>query len=47
MFDGTRIMSFLVKNQKLLTKYTEIWSKMKEMLGRKKFNNSPVFGDKY
>ena len=33
-------MSFLVKDEKVLTKYNEIWSKIKTVIGRKRFDSN-------
>ena len=37
-FDTTKCMSFLIKDEKLLEKYNEIW---------KKFDSNPVYNKKY
>lgn len=38
-------MCFFIKNEKLLVKYKEVWSEVKKITKRKKFDDSPVFGD--
>ena len=45
-FDSNKTMSFKVNNNKLLKKYTEIWEKISNLIG-KKFDSEPVYGDKY
>ena len=43
-FDKT--MSFIADDKELLKKYTEIWEKINNLLG-KKFDSKSVYGDKY
>ena len=38
-FDGPMTMSLLDEDGKLLKKYNEIWSKIQEIMERKKFNS--------
>ena len=45
-FDGNKKMSFLADNNKLLKKYTKVWEKIRDLIG-KKFDSEPVYGDKY
>ena len=40
-------MSFLVKDEKVLTKYNGIWSKINTIIGRKRFDSNLVFCDRY
>ena len=35
-FDGTRYMSFLIKDDELLEKYNEIWKKVKNIINNEK-----------
>ena len=39
-------MSFLIKDNKLLEKYNEIWEKVKNSI-RKEFDSEPVYNEKY
>ena len=39
-------MSFAADDNELLKKYTKIWKKIRELIG-KKFDSKPVWGDKY
>ena len=39
-------MSFLMKDDKLLEKYNEIWQKVKNII-KKEFERKPVYNDKY
>ena len=34
-FEGTKFMSFLIKDDELLEKYNDIWKKIKDSLKRK------------
>ena len=45
-FDETKHMSFLIKNNKLLKKYTEICEKVKSNL-KKEFDSELVYNEKY
>ena len=45
--DDAKTMSFLLKDDNLLTKYNEIQSEIKKTEERKKFSSDQVFGDKY
>ena len=47
-FDSNKTMSFKVNNNKLLKKYTEIWEKISNLIG-KKVDSEPVYcdNDKY
>ena len=45
-FDETKHMSFLIKNDKLLEKYTEICEKVKSNL-KKEFDSELVYNEKY
>ena len=44
-FDSSKTMSFKVNNNKLLKKYTEIWGKIRGLIG-KNFDSEPVWVDK-
>ena len=39
-------MSFLIKDDKLLEKYNEIWEKVKSII-KKEFASEPVYKEKY
>ena len=39
-------MSFLIKDDKLLEKYNEIWEKVKNII-KKEFDSEPVYKEKY
>ena len=39
-------MSFMVKGDNVLVKYSEIWNKIKELTGRK-LHNKPIYDSKY
>ena len=39
-------MSFLINNEKLLEKYTEIWKKVSNII-KKEFDSKPVYNEKY
>ena len=43
-FDRTKYMSFLIKDEKLLEKYNEIWKKVSNII-KKEFNNKPVYNE--
>ena len=44
-FDETKCMTFLVKDDKVLEKYNEIWKKVKNI--KKEFDSEPVYSEKY
>ena len=43
-FDGDKVKSFKVTNQKLLNKYNKIWEKVGELLNVK-FEIKPIYGE--
>ena len=45
-FDETKYISFLIKDDKLLEKYNEIWEKVKNSL-KKEFDSEPAYNEKY
>ena len=45
-FDETKYMSFLIKDDKLLETYNEIWEKLKNVI-KKEFDCEPVYNEKY
>ena len=45
-FDDNKTMSFLADDKELLKKYTKVWKKIRDLIG-KKFNSELVYGDKY
>ena len=45
-FDKTKCVSLLIKNEKLLEKYSEIWKKVSNII-KKEFDSKPVYNDKY
>ena len=45
-FDETKYVSFLIKEEKLLEKYNEIWEKIKISI-KKEFDSEPVYHEKY
>ena len=45
-FEGTKYMSFLIKNDELLQKYNEFQGKVKKVI-KKEFDSKPVYEDKY
>ena len=45
-FDKTRFMSFLIKDEKLLEKYNEIWKKVSNII-KKEFDSKPEYNEKY
>ena len=44
-FDETNYVSFLIKDEKLLEKYNEIWEKTKISI-KKEFDSEPVYNEK-
>ena len=44
--DKTKCMSFLIKYEKLLEKYNEIWKKVSNII-KKEFDSSPIYNEKY
>ena len=44
-FDGTKYMPFLIKNDKLLGKYNEIWEKVSKSR-EKEFDSEPIYNEK-
>ena len=45
-FDKTKSMSFLIKGEKLLEKYNEIWKKVSKII-KKEIDSNPVYNEKY
>ena len=45
-FNDAMIMSFLAEDEKLLRKYSEIWSEIKKILVRKKIDSDLVSGER-
>ena len=45
-YNETKDTSFLIKDDKLLEKYNEIWEKVKNSI-RKEFDSKPVYNEKY
>ena len=45
-FDGTKNMSFLIKNDEILEKFNEIWEKLSDSI-KNEFNSDPVYNKKY
>ena len=45
-FDKTKCMSFLIKDEKLLEKYNEVWKKVSNIF-KKEFDSNPVYNEKY
>ena len=45
-FDETKYISFFIKDDELLEKYSEIWEKVKSIL-KKEFDSEPVYNEKY
>ena len=41
-FEGTKFMSFLIKDDELLEKYNDIWKKIKDSLKRKQVYNKNI-----
>ena len=44
--NGGRNMSFLIEYEDVYLKYTEIWNKIKKLLGLK-LHSQPIYDDKY
>ena len=44
-FDKTKCMPFLIRDEKLLEKYNEIWKKVSSITN-KEFDSSPVYNEK-
>ena len=45
-FDETKYIPFLIKDDKLLEKHSEIWEKVKSSI-KKEFDSEPVYNKKY
>ena len=45
-FDGTKYVSLLIKDDKLLEKYNEIWEKVNSII-YKELDSNPVYNEKY
>ena len=45
-FNKTKCMSFLIKDEKLLEKYNEIWRNISSII-KKEFGSNPVYNEKY
>ena len=45
-FDKTKCISFLIKDEKLLEKYNEIWKNISN-ISKKEFDSKPVCNEKY
>ena len=45
-FDETKYVSFLIKDDKLLEKYNEMWGKVKNSI-KKEFDSEPVYNEKH
>ena len=45
-FNKTKCMSFLIKDEKLLEKYNEIWRNVSSII-KKEFGSNPVYNEKY
>ena len=45
-FDGTKCMTFSIKDDKVLEKYNEIWKKVQNII-KKEFDSEPVYSEKY
>ena len=45
-FDKTKCMSFLIKDEKLLEKYNEIWKKFSNII-KKELDSKAVYNEKY
>ena len=45
-FDKTKCMYFLIKDEKLLEKYNEIWKKVSNII-KKEFGSKPVYNEEY
>ena len=44
--DNNKTMSFIADNNESLKKYTKVWKKISDLVG-KEFDCKPVYGDKY
>ena len=44
-FDRTKCISFLIKDEKLLEKYNEIWKKVRNIM-KKKLDSKPIYSEK-
>ena len=44
--NGIKNMSFMIKNDRVLIKYNEIWCKINRLLGIK-LHSEPIYDDKY
>ena len=44
--DNSKHINLLVNDKEILTKYSEIWNKIKSLI-KKEFNSEPVYNDKY
>ena len=45
-FDDNMAMSFLANVKEFLKKYTKLWGKIKDLIG-KKFDSEPIYNDNY
>ena len=45
-FDKTKYMFFLIKDEKLLEKYNQIWKKVSNII-KKEFDSNPEYNEKY
>ena len=45
-FDDNKTISFLADDKEFLNKYTKVWEKIRDLLG-KNFDSEPVYDDKY
>ena len=45
-FDKAKCMTFLIKGEKLLEKYNEIWKKFSNIIN-KEFDSKPLCNEKY
>ena len=45
-FNKTKCISFLMKDEKLLEKYNEIWRKVSSIV-KKGFDGNPIYNEKY
>ena len=45
-FNKTKCISFLIKDEKLLEKYNEIWRNVSSII-KKEFGSNPVYNEKY
>ena len=46
-FDKTKCMPFLIKDEKLLDKYKEIWKKKVSNITKKEIDSKPVYNEKH